>query len=227
MADLSIPITILMSRYICAEFTPKPNVRPGRLVAQGVPESDDVAQPLANPRVVHVVVVDPVLVARVIGRVDVDALDLPAIAREEGLEGFEVVALDQEILGLGVADGKFPVTFQQSRRHSAMVLDDGFLSDPIQRWHSVLVRLATYCFLVVMMLAGIPRNRNLSQPIGSRPPCRAVSYVTFGIGCLLYRKNPQLLAATRQSSNRLAKRSSATAVVVSVFAAMSYDISIP
>ena len=53
--------------------------------------ADDVAQPFANPRVIDVVVVDPALVARVVGRVDVDALHLTAIARQEGFEGFEVV----------------------------------------------------------------------------------------------------------------------------------------
>ena len=45
----------------------------------------------------EVVVVDPAFVAGVVGRVDVDALDLAGVGGEEGLEGEEVVAFDDEV----------------------------------------------------------------------------------------------------------------------------------
>ncbi len=47
----------------------------------------DLAQPVPHFRAVHRVVVDPLLVAGVVRRVDVDALDLPRVVRQKGLEG--------------------------------------------------------------------------------------------------------------------------------------------
>jgi len=37
----------------------------------------------------------------VVGRVDEDALDLAAMQRQQGLEGLQVVALDQQVVGGG------------------------------------------------------------------------------------------------------------------------------
>ena len=59
--------------------------------------ADHLAQPLANLRAVDVVVVGPALVARVVRRVDVDTLDLPRVARQQRLQGVQVVALDDEV----------------------------------------------------------------------------------------------------------------------------------
>lgn len=47
---------------------------------------DNLPEPLADFRAVDVVVVDPVFVAGVVRRVDVDALDLARVVREQSLE---------------------------------------------------------------------------------------------------------------------------------------------
>ena len=61
------------------------------------------AQPLFNPGVVHVVVIDPALVARVVGRINIDALDLPLIPGQQGLERLQIVSTDNHVVaGLGV-----------------------------------------------------------------------------------------------------------------------------
>lgn len=59
--------------------------------------ADDVAQPLLDPGVVDVVVVDPAFVACVVGRVDVDAVDSALVLREQRLESFEIIAVDDHV----------------------------------------------------------------------------------------------------------------------------------
>ena len=64
------------------------------------------AEPFAHQGAVDLVVVDPAFVAGVVGRVDVDAFDAAGVAGEEGFEGVEVVAVDDEVVvGVGVAGG--------------------------------------------------------------------------------------------------------------------------
>ena len=73
-----------------------------------------------------------------IRRVDVDALHLPAIARQECLECFEVIPLDQQVFGIGIAERQLWVTLQQPSRHPPMMIHDGLFADPIQRWHAIV-----------------------------------------------------------------------------------------
>ncbi len=60
---------------------------------------DDLAEPFAQQGRVDIVVVDPALAAGVVGRVDVDAFDAPRVARQQGLEGEQVVGVDDEVSG--------------------------------------------------------------------------------------------------------------------------------
>ena len=55
-------------------------------------------QPRLQQRAVDVVVVDPVFVAGVVGRIDVDALDFASILREECLQCVEVVSVEDEVI---------------------------------------------------------------------------------------------------------------------------------
>lgn len=67
----------------------------------------DLAEPLLDFRAVDVVVVDPVLIAGVVGRVDVDALDLAGVVGQQGFEGKEVVALDEQVSAAGAPTDSF------------------------------------------------------------------------------------------------------------------------
>ena len=58
-------------------------------------------QPLPHQGAVHVVVVQPALVAGVVGRVDVDALDPACVAGQQGLQRVEIVAVDDQVVVLG------------------------------------------------------------------------------------------------------------------------------
>jgi len=44
-------------------------------------------------------------ITSIIGRVDVDALDLPGVVGQEGFEGQQVIALDEQVAAAGLADG--------------------------------------------------------------------------------------------------------------------------
>jgi len=94
-----------------------------------------VAEPFGDFGGVDVVVVDPSFVAGVVGRVDIDAFDASGVFRQQGLEGVEVVALDDEVAGGGVALGELGVGFEQADGHLLVVADDGVFSDPVESGH--------------------------------------------------------------------------------------------
>ncbi len=55
-------------------------------------------QPFAHQGAVHLVVVGPALVAGVVGRVDVDALDAASVAGQQGFERVEIVAVNDQVI---------------------------------------------------------------------------------------------------------------------------------
>jgi hypothetical protein len=97
--------------------------------------ANHLAQPLADLRTVDVVVVDPTLVASVVGWVDVDALHLAGIAGQQGLERMQVVALYDEVAAATVTAGELGHRLQKAEGDFLVMLDDGFLADPVQSGH--------------------------------------------------------------------------------------------
>ena len=96
------------------------------------------AQPFADFGAVDVVVVHPAFVAGVVRGVDVDALHLPGVARQQGLEGMKVVALHDEVAAVTpfpIAAGKRRHRLEQAEGHFLVVFDDGVLADPVERGH--------------------------------------------------------------------------------------------
>src|ERR1051326_8431370 len=59
--------------------------------------ADSLADPLLELRLGEVIVVDPALVAGVVGRVNVDALDAPRMRGQERLESQQVMAFQNEV----------------------------------------------------------------------------------------------------------------------------------
>ena len=70
-----------------------PLVVPGQVIAVHHP-----AQPVPHEGRIHVVVVRPALVARVVGRIDVDALYLSVIGRQQRLQRGQVIAVDDQVV---------------------------------------------------------------------------------------------------------------------------------
>ena len=97
--------------------------------------ADHRAQPFADLGAVDVVVVGPAFVAGVVWRVDVDALDLARITRQQGLQGQQVVALHDEVAAgaiAGMTRRQRGHGLQQVERHVLVVFNNGIFADPVE-----------------------------------------------------------------------------------------------
>jgi hypothetical protein len=111
--------------------------------------ADDLPQPLTDNRAVHVVVVSPALVAGVVRRIDVDALHLAGVVRQERFERNEVIALHDEISVTRLAAGEIGHVFEQVKRHLVVMIHHRLFPNPIQRRHinkEVLFAVEEYPF---------------------------------------------------------------------------------
>jgi hypothetical protein len=71
----------------------------------------------------------------VVGRVDVDALHLPAIVGQQGFQGEQVVTLDQQVFRIPVAVGGLKL--QQVIGHGSGNLRCLCLVDPVEEGHGL------------------------------------------------------------------------------------------
>ena len=99
------------------------------------------AKPFLDAGVVDIVVVHPALVAGVVWRIDVDAVDLAFVLREQALEGLQVVAMDDHVaaagglLAIALVGGEPVLVLEHLVGHVAVVVDDLVLSDPVEGGH--------------------------------------------------------------------------------------------
>lgn len=93
------------------------------------------SEPLAYLGAIHIIIVNPPLITSVIGWVDIDTLHLPRVIGQQGFQGFEVVALDQQVPRLGVARRQLRVAMDEPIGHLAMMVLHRALADPVQRGH--------------------------------------------------------------------------------------------
>ena len=102
--------------------------------------ADGLSDPLLELRLRQVVVVDPALVAGVVRRIDVDALDAAGVGREQSLQREQVVALDDQVavepgpLAL-LQNGQLAVELQRVMRDGVVVVLDGGLALELQDRH--------------------------------------------------------------------------------------------
>ena len=102
--------------------------------------ADNLTQPLFDFRIVDVVVINPALVASVVGRIDVDALDAPLVPGQQGFQGFKVVTPDNHVVA-AVVLAMLPVfvkailALQHPERNFLMMIDNLALSNPFKCWH--------------------------------------------------------------------------------------------
>jgi hypothetical protein len=109
--------------------------------------ADNLPKPLLDSRIVHVVVVYPILVASVVRWVYVDTFDLTSVSRQQSLQRFEVITFNEQILSVRVSERKIGVAFQQPRRDMPMMINDSFFANPVECWHpcSLLVFKSKSC----------------------------------------------------------------------------------
>ena len=112
----------------------QPLVVPGEVLAGF---AHHFAQPLQQARVVHVVVVHPLLFTRIVGWVDVDALDASFVFGQKGFQCFQVITVDYliAIVGFGVLLTVWRETIlvlQHLEGHFLMVINYFFFSYPLE-----------------------------------------------------------------------------------------------
>ena len=102
--------------------------------------ADNLAQPLLDFRVIDIIVINPALVAGVVGRIDIDALDAPLIPGQQCFQGFQIVAPDDHIFAAVIFVVlsifiKAILALQHPKRYFLMVIDDLVFSNPFKCWH--------------------------------------------------------------------------------------------
>jgi len=78
-------------------------------------------------------------VAGVVGWVDVNALHLIAVIGQQGFERVQIVALDEQVAGAGLADRAVAVAVDEAVGDVLIVIDDGFFADPVERGHGLII----------------------------------------------------------------------------------------
>ena len=93
------------------------------------------SKPFANFGRIYIVVVNPVFRTSVEGRIDIDALHLASVIGKQRLQSFKVVALNQQIARVRIANALVLVAMDQPIRHITMMVHHRLLPDPIQCGH--------------------------------------------------------------------------------------------
>ena len=91
--------------------------------------TDHFAKPLLDLRIVDIVVIHPAFIARIIWRIDVDALNLSLIFRQQRFQRFQIISVNNHILTFISAISILLI--QNSVRYIHMMIDDLVLSDPV------------------------------------------------------------------------------------------------
>lgn len=104
----------------------------------------DLAQPLLDFRVVHVVVVNPLFVARVVRRIDIDTLHATFVFGQQRFQRLQIVAMYDSVAALRrcpvavILRPKPVLVFQHPIRYIVMMIDNLIFSYPSQCRHSLL-----------------------------------------------------------------------------------------
>jgi hypothetical protein len=67
--------------------------------------ADNLPEPITYFWTVHSVVIHPVLVTGIVGRVNIYAFDFSGVVRKERFESKEIIALDEQVPGVGITGG--------------------------------------------------------------------------------------------------------------------------
>ena len=100
--------------------------------------ADDLPEPLLDSGVVHVVGVDPPLVASVVRRIDVDAVDPALVLGQQGLQRLEVVPVDDHVPAVRPAAVQHALlghALEHAIRDVAVVVDHLLLTHPVESRH--------------------------------------------------------------------------------------------
>lgn len=106
---------------------------------------DNLAQPLLDFRIIHIVVVDLFLVPGIVGWIDIDALDSSLVFGQQEFLRFEVIAVKDFIIAIcgsrvsRIICPESIFVLQHPIRHLLMVIDNFLLSYPSQCRHMFIL----------------------------------------------------------------------------------------
>lgn len=80
----------------------------------------------------HIVVVYPAFIAGIVWWVDLDTFDLTGIVGQQGLQGFQIIALNQKIARLGVACRQIAIAMNQPIGNLFVVVFNRLFPNPVQ-----------------------------------------------------------------------------------------------
>ena len=107
------------------------------------------SQPFLDVGIADIIVVAPALVAGVVGRVNLDALHLALILRQQGFQCFKIIAVDDHVL-TAVVFGVLPLLIktvlplQHPEGNFLMMVHDFIFTDPFQGWHGVFLQFKNF-----------------------------------------------------------------------------------
>jgi len=125
-ADEDYPVG---AEQFAQEFEPGRHHTEPFVVAGEVVSIDGLPEPILHQRAVDIVVIFPTFVAGVVGRVNVDALDLAGVGREQRFQSVQIVAVDDEVVVQGHPIGQAFILARNQlpvRHGEVMILDEGF-----------------------------------------------------------------------------------------------------
>ena len=102
--------------------------------------ADHLSQPFQDAGIIHVIVVDPLLIAGVVRRIDIDTLDPALIAWQQGFQRVQIIPVDDHILA-AIVLVVLPcliitvLPLQHPVRHVQVMIDDFIFSDPFKGGH--------------------------------------------------------------------------------------------
>lgn len=102
----------------------------------------DFAKPPFQFRIADIVVIDPVFVTGIVGRIDVDALDTAFVVGEQGFQGFEIVAVNNAILSTGSVVSECVLRVEHPKRYVVVMVDYLIFPNPGKCGHYERRRIA-------------------------------------------------------------------------------------
>ena len=114
--------------------------------------ANNFTQPLLDMRVVHIIVIHPLLFTSIVRRIDIDAIHSSLIFRQQRFQCNKIIPMNNHVAAMRLRCIRFilgpkPIlVFQRIKRHFQMVIHHLIFSYPIQYRHIILLYFYSFIF---------------------------------------------------------------------------------
>jgi len=95
----------------------------------------NLAKPFCDNWTLYIIVINPALIPRVVGRIDVDALHLTCVIGEQRLQRGQVIPFHDQIPAPRITATKIRYILEQMKGNLLVMIHHGLFSNPVQRRH--------------------------------------------------------------------------------------------